>query len=237
MPPPRKTGDEPTKKGRNPGVKTLPVNRVPMRPARMSDVLVRLSRSIPDPRMELDASNPFELLVATVLSAQSTDRRVNALTPALFIRYPDPASMAAARPEDLEEMIRPAGFFRRKAGQLIQLSQVLTDRFHGKVPPRMEDLVTLPGVGRKTASVILAHGFGIPAIPVDTHVMRVSRRLGFTRSDDPEEIEADLKGEMEPTEWIAGSSRLLLHGRYVCLARKPLCSDCVLAEICPSRTT
>jgi endonuclease-3 len=237
MPPPRKTGDAPARKSRNPGVKTSPVNRVPIRPTLMSDVLGRLSRSVPDPRMELDARNPFELLVATVLSAQSTDRRVNALTPALFIRYPDPASMAVARPEDLEDLIRPAGFFRRKAGQLIQLSRVLTSRFQGKVPPRMEDLVTLPGVGRKTASVILAHGFGIPAIPVDTHVMRVSRRLGLTRSDDPEEIEADLKREMDPTDWIAGSARLLLHGRYVCLARKPLCADCVLAEICPSRTT
>lgn len=236
MPPPRKTGDAPARKARNPGIRRSPVNRISIRTPRMSDVLGRLSRSIPDPRMELDARNPFELLVATVLSAQSTDRRVNALTPTLFIRYPDPASMAVARPEDLEGLIRPAGFFRRKAGQLIQLSRVLTDRFHGKVPPRMEDLVTLPGVGRKTASVILAHGFGIPAIPVDTHVMRVSRRLGLTRSDDPEEIEADLKRKMDPAEWISGSARLLLHGRYVCLARKPLCADCVLAEICPSRT-
>ena len=200
----------------------------------MRDVLALLSGSIPDPRMELDARNPFELLVATILSAQSTDRMVNSVTPALFARFPGPEALMVADPETVEGLIRSTGFFHRKALQLIRLGQELTRRYQGEVPPRMEDLLTLPGVGRKTASVILAHGFHIPAIPVDTHVTRVSLRLGLTVSKDPEIIETDLKRLMDEKDWILGSSRILLHGRYVCLARKPLCSDCVLSGVCPS---
>ncbi len=184
--------------------------------------------------MELECSNVFELLVATVLSAQSTDRTVNTVTPALFRTFPDARALSGASVAEVESLIRPTGFFRRKAEQIIRLAITLQERFSGMVPRNMEDLVTLPGVGRKTASVVLAHGFGIPAIPVDTHVIRVSRRLSLTVSEDPEQIEADLKRQMPESSWISGSSRLLLHGRYVCLAKKPLCHSCVLAKICPS---
>ena len=205
-------------------------------PPRLKEILSRLASSIPVPRMELDFRNPFELLVATVLSAQSTDRTVNSVTPALFGAFPDVPALSRAPVSRIEELIRPTGFFRRKAEHLIRLSEAIRTRFGGAVPDRMEDLVTLPGVGRKTASVVLAHGFGIPAIPVDTHVIRVSRRLNLTQSEDPVVIEDDLKAEMSRSSWIAGSSRLLLHGRYVCLARKPLCPTCVLEDICPSRS-
>lgn len=205
-------------------------------PPTLKEILSRLAGSIPDPRMELDSRNPFELLVATVLSAQSTDRTVNSVTPDLFGAFPDPNAMSQAPVARIEELIRPTGFFRRKAEHLIRLSDAIRTRFGGAVPNRMEDLVTLPGVGRKTASVVLAHGFGIPAIPVDTHVIRVSRRLMLTESDDPVVIEDDLKAKMPRSSWIAGSSRLLLHGRYVCLAKKPLCKTCVLEDICPSRS-
>ncbi len=197
-------------------------------------ILEKLSVSIPDPRMELDCSNAFELLVATVLSAQSTDRTVNAVTPGLFRKFPDARALSGGKPSEVEPLIRATGFFRRKSEQIVRLALAIQERFGGKVPSRMEDLVTLPGVGRKTASVVLAHGFGIPAVPVDTHVMRVSRRLSLTVSEDPERIEEDLKRQMPESSWISGSSRLLLHGRYVCLAKKPLCNSCVLSEICPS---
>ncbi len=197
-------------------------------------ILERLTGSIGEPRMELDASNAFELLVSTVLSAQSTDRTVNSVTPALFQRFSDARSLSMATVSEVEELIRATGFFRRKSGQIIRLSLAVCERFGGVVPTRMEDLLTLPGVGRKTASVVLAHGFGIPAVPVDTHVMRVSLRLLLTTSEDPVQIEEDLKRQMPESSWISGSSRLLLHGRYVCLARKPLCSQCVLMDICPS---
>lgn len=197
-------------------------------------ILEKLSGSIGNPRMELECSNVFELLVATVLSAQSTDRTVNTVTPALFRTFPDARALSGASVAEVESLIRPTGFFRRKAEQIIRLAITLQERFSGMVPRNMEDLVTLPGVGRKTASVVLAHGFGIPAIPVDTHVIRVSRRLSLTVSEDPEQIEADLKRQMPESSWISGSSRLLLHGRYVCLAKKPLCHSCVLAKICPS---
>ncbi len=228
---PGRTRKGPAKK--SPGTAASPT-RTSLQQAPMPEVLRLLARSIPDPHMELDAKSPFELLVATVLSAQSTDRMVNSVTPALFSAFPDPKTLSSADPETIEGLIRSTGFFHRKALQLIRLSRELTGRFRGDVPSRMEDLITLPGVGRKTASVILAHGFHIPAIPVDTHVMRVSRRLGLTVHEDPTDIEDDLKTLMDEKDWISGSSRLLLHGRYVCLARKPLCSTCVLAGICPS---
>lgn len=202
---------------------------------KLSEILSRLSESIPDARMELDHKDPFQLLVATVLSAQTTDRTVNSVTPALFRTFPDANALANAPLEQVEEIIRPTGFYRRKAEHVIRLADALRTRFGGAVPDTMEDLVTLPGVGRKTASVVLAHGFGIPAVFVDTHVIRVSRRLMLTQSDDPAVIESDLKALMPPSGWIAGASRLLLHGRYVCLAKKPLCSTCVLEDICPSR--
>ena len=229
-----RTRKKPDKKQPGPAA-SLPL--APGKPAPLGQVLARLSESIPDPRMELDAKNPFELLVATVLSAQSTDRMVNSVTPALFARFPDAASLQHADPETVEGLIRSTGFFHRKSLHIVRLAKELVRRYRGEVPPRMEDLLTLPGVGRKTASVILAHGFHLPAIPVDTHVTRVSLRLGLTVSRDPGVIEEDLKRLMDEKDWIAGSSRLLLHGRYVCLARKPLCSNCVLSDICPSSST
>lgn len=202
--------------------------------APVGEVLKRLEASIPDPKMELTYRSPFELLVATVLSAQTTDRMVNRVTPALFGRYPNPKALAAANLSDLEEILRPTGFFHRKALHVRELAAALLQKFGGRVPDRMDDLVTLPGVGRKTASVVLAHAFHKPAIFVDTHVGRVCRRLGWTRSDDPEKIEQTLS-ELLPRElWIDSASRLLLHGRYICLAKNPHCGQCVLSDICPS---
>ncbi|MDA8111961.1 MAG: endonuclease III [Nitrospiraceae bacterium] len=202
--------------------------------APVGEVLKRLEASIPDPKMELTYRSPFELLVATVLSAQTTDRMVNRVTPALFGRYPDPKALAASNLADLEEILRPTGFFHRKALHVRELAAALLQKFDGRVPDRMDDLVTLPGVGRKTASVVLAHAFHKPAIFVDTHVGRVCRRLGWTRSDNPEKIEQTLS-ELLPRElWIDSASRLLLHGRYICLAKNPLCGQCVLSDICPS---
>lgn len=194
----------------------------------------KLEVSIPDPKMELTYRSPFELLVATVLSAQTTDRMVNRVTPALFGRYPDPKALAAANVSDLEEILRPTGFFHRKALHVRELAAALLQKFDGRVPDRMDDLVSLPGVGRKTASVVLAQAFHKPAIFVDTHVGRVCRRLGWTRSNDPEKIEQTLSELLPRDHWIDSASRLLLHGRYVCLAKTPLCGQCVLSEICPS---
>jgi len=202
--------------------------------APVGEVLKRLEASIPDPKMELTYQSPFELLVATVLSAQTTDRMVNRVTPALFGRYPDPKALAAANLADLEEILRPTGFFHRKALHVRELAAALLQKFDGRVPDRMDDLVTLPGVGRKTASVVLAHAFHKPAIFVDTHVGRVCRRLGWTRSDDPEKIEQTLSELLPRDLWIDSASRLLLHGRYICLAKNPLCGQCVLSDICPS---
>ncbi len=202
--------------------------------APVGEVMKKLEVSIPDPKMELTYRSPFELLVATVLSAQTTDRVVNRVTPALFGRYPGPKALAAANVSDLEEILRPTGFFHRKALHVRELAAALLQKFDGRVPDRMDDLVSLPGVGRKTASVVLAQAFHKPAIFVDTHVGRVCRRLGWTRSNDPEKIEQTLSELLPQDRWIDSASRLLLHGRYVCLAKTPLCGQCVLSEICPS---
>jgi endonuclease-3 len=185
--------------------------------------------------MELSFSNPFELLVSTVLSAQTTDKTVNRVAPLLFSRFPTPGDLATADSRELESILRPTGFFKRKAEHIRQLARVIRDQYDGQVPSTMEKLVTLPGVGRKTASVVLAHAFHQPAIFVDTHVARVSRRLGWTQSEDPEKIERTLAALIPKNEWITATSRILLHGRYVCLARSPHCSRCVLFDICPSR--
>jgi endonuclease-3 len=202
---------------------------------RIAEIFARLRASIPNPAMELNFRSPFELLVSTVLSAQSTDKTVNTVTPALVRQFPDAESMANASLSALESLIRPAGFFHRKSLQLIALSREIVEHYNGNVPHTMSELVKLPGVGRKTASVVLAHAFRIPAIAVDTHVIRVSGRLGLTKSVNPEEIESELCRTIPKEEWIASGSRLLLHGRYVCVSRKPLCSSCVLFDLCPSR--
>jgi endonuclease-3 len=196
-----------------------------------------LTSRYPDARCELDFSTPLELLVATVLSAQTTDVRVNLVTPVLFARYPDAAAYAGADLTELEELIRSTGFFRAKARSLSALGQALLERYDGEVPPRLADLVTLPGVGRKTANVVLGNAFGVPGLPVDTHVGRVARRLGLTDSEDPVTIERELCGVIEKREWTMFSHRMIFHGRRTCHARRPACGACPLASLCPSYGT
>lgn len=182
--------------------------------------------------VELMHRSPWELLAATILSAQCTDRRVNQVTPALFARYRSPSEIALADQEELEALIKPTGFYKNKAKHLIGCGKALAERFQGEVPTEMEELTSLPGVGRKTANVILGSAFGQPAIVVDTHVKRVANRLELTRSDDPERIERDLQRTFPAQQWTDVSQRLLLHGRYVCLARTPKCGGCALYDFC-----
>ena len=186
---------------------------------------------------ELDFQTPFQLLVATVLSAQTTDQRVNMVTPGLFARYPTAADLAGADPAELEEIIRSTGFFRSKARSLMGLGQALAERFGGEVPVALEDLVTLPGVGRKTANVIRSVAFGEPGLAVDTHVTRLTGLLGLTGSDDAVRIESDVCALLPAREWGSMSLRLILHGRRVCVARRPRCAECVLNDFCPSAST
>ena len=183
---------------------------------------------------ELDFQTPFQLLVATILSAQTTDRRVNEVTPALFRRYPTAADLAAADPAEVERLIRPTGFFRSKTRAIIACARALVERFGGEVPRTVEELVTLPGIGRKTANVILGVAFGIPAFPVDTHVIRLTNRLGLVATKDPAKIEAQICSMVPAREWTGLSLRLILHGRRVCVARRPRCEACPLNDFCPS---
>jgi endonuclease III len=182
----------------------------------------------------LDHHDAFQLLVATILSAQCTDERVNLTTPALFARYPDAPAMAGADLAEIEVLIRSTGFFRSKARNLVGMAQAVVARFGGQVPSDMPDLVTLPGVGRKTANVVRSVGFGLPGLPVDTHVQRLSHRLGLTAETDPVKVEAALNGMIPATERGAFSLRLILHGRATCVARSPRCHACVLSDFCPS---
>lgn len=193
-----------------------------------------LAELYPYAHAELDFRSPFELLVATVLSAQTTDVVVNQITPMLFARYPDARSMAEADPADLEVILKPTGFFRAKARNVMALCNRLVDEYDGEVPPRLQDLVTLPGVGRKTANVVLGNAFGIPGITVDTHFGRLSRRFGWTESDDPVRVEADVAELFEPRDWTMLSHRVVFHGRRVCHSRKPACGACAVATWCPS---
>ncbi|MFJ6179397.1 endonuclease III [Streptomyces sp. NPDC092295] len=193
-----------------------------------------LAEVYPYAHPELDFRNPFELLVATVLSAQTTDLRVNQTTPAVFAKYPTPEDMAAAVPEELEEAIRPTGFFRAKAKSLIGLSTALRDQFGGEVPGRLEDLVSLPGVGRKTANVVLGNAFGIPGLTVDTHFGRLVRRWKWTEQEDPEKVEAEIAAIFPKSEWTMLSHRVIFHGRRICHSRKPACGACPIAHLCPS---
>lgn len=179
----------------------------------------------------------YQLLVATILSAQTTDERVNLTTPALFCEYPDAAALAAAPLDRLEKLIHATGFFRAKARNLVGMARAVVERYGGEIPSEMADLTSLPGVGRKTANVIRSVGFGLPGLPVDTHVGRLARRLGLSDQQDPVKVEADLDGLVPPEERGALSLRLILHGRRVCTARKPRCDACVLAEVCPSAGT
>jgi endonuclease-3 len=204
-------------------------------PKRLPEILRRLRGAHPDARCALDHSNPFELLVATVLSAQCTDERVNQVTPELFARFPTPAVLAEADLKELEEVIRPTGFFRQKARFLQGAAQMITHQHAGKVPANMDDLLGMPGVARKTANVVLGVAFGLAeGIVVDTHVQRLSKRLGLTSQDNPNKIEQDLMKFVPRQDWIDFSHLLIFHGRRVCKARKPDCPNCVLNDLCPS---
>lgn len=193
-----------------------------------------LCKRYPEVRCELDFKTPFQLLVATVLSAQCTDKRVNKVTPALFRKYPTAQKMATAPILDLEELIRTTGFFRSKAKSIKGLSEILVEKYGGKVPPVQDELVTLPGVGRKTANVVLGHAFDIPGLTVDTHFGRLSRRFGWSTNEDPVKVELDVAKLIPEKEWTDLSSRLIWHGRRVCFARKPACGACPLSKLCPS---
>ena len=204
--------------------------------------LVRRARKInrelaalyPDAHCELDFTTPLELLVATILSAQSTDKRVNMVTPALFAKYPDAAAYGAADREELEDLIRSTGFFRAKTQSIIALGHELCDRFDGQVPNRLTDLVTLPGVGRKTANVVLGNAFNVPGITVDTHFGRLARRFGWTTETDPIKVETEVGELFARKDWTMLSHRLIWHGRRRCHARKPACGACPVARLCPS---
>ena len=202
-------------------------------PAR--EVLAFLARAYPGARVLLDHRNPFELLVATVLAAQCTDLRVNGVTPALFLAWPGPSDLAKASREEIEEAVRSTGFYRNKAKAIRELSAAIVERHGGRVPRTMEELTALPGVGRKTASILLGDCFGTPALPVDTHVGRVSFRIGWTASKDPARIEEDLAKAVPRERWWEFATRLGWHGRQVCVARKPRCRECGLDAVCPKR--
>jgi endonuclease III len=193
-----------------------------------------LAELYPDARCELDFTNPFELLVATVLSAQTTDKRVNMVTPVLFERFPDAPALASAERGELETLLQPTGFFRAKTEALLKLAQALCDDFGGEVPGRLDDLVTLPGVGRKTANVVLGNAFGVPGITVDTHFGRLARRFGWTEETDPVRIEHEVGALFPKRDWTDLSHHLIWHGRRRCHARKPACGACPLARLCPA---
>jgi endonuclease III len=201
---------------------------------RAKAIAARLEEAYPEAICELDHRSPFELLAATILSAQTTDARVNMVTPALFARYPDAFALAAGVPGDLEEIVRSTGFYQSKARNLIAMAQALVDRFDGEVPTALEDLVSLAGVGRKTANVVRSVAFGLPGLPVDTHVGRLSRRWGLTELDDPVKVEHELGSYLPPSAWGDFSLRTILHGRRVCDAKSPRCAECAVEDLCPS---
>ena len=201
---------------------------------RAGEVLRRLKRSYPEAVCELTHDDAFQLLAATILSAQCTDARVNMVTPTLFASYPTPQTLAVADVGHVEEIVRSTGFYQTKAKNLIGMAHAVVTRFDGVVPHEIDDLVTLPGVGRKTANVLRSVVFNLPGLPVDTHVGRLSRRLGLTVEEDPVKVEYELNALLPPEEWGEFSLRLILHGRRVCDAKKPMCISCELADICPS---
>jgi endonuclease III len=193
-----------------------------------------LADTYPDAHCELNFENPFQLLIATVLSAQTTDKRVNLTTPVLFAKYPTPDDLAAANPDELEEMLKPTGFYRNKARSIIGLSAAIRDNFGGVVPSKLKDLDGLPGVGRKTANVVLGNAFGVPGITVDTHFQRLARRFGWTTKTDPDKIEQDVGALFPKSDWTLLSHHLIWHGRRICHAQRPACGACPLAALCPS---
>jgi endonuclease III len=204
---------------------------------RTAIVVERLASEYPGNAKALCAlvhDSPFQLLTATILSAQTTDEMVNQVTPGLFARYPTPADLAHADPTDVEELVHATGFFRQKTKSIIGMANALEERFGGEVPTELDDLVTLPGVGRKTGNVIRSVAFDLPGLPVDTHVLRLTKRLQLTRETDPVKVELDLNGIVPAEERGALSLRLILHGRRICIARRPKCAECVLVDVCPS---
>ena len=208
---------------------------LPSVPERAKVILRRLKRRYPDARCALDHRDAYQLLAATILSAQCTDVRVNQVTPTLFARYPGPAALARARPADVEEIVRPTGFFRNKTRSLIGMAQAVVADHGGEIPRSMEELRVLPGVGRKTANVVLGNAYGInEGVTVDTHVARVSRRLGLTDQEDPVKIERDLMPLFPRRQWALLSHLLIFHGRQICVARRPRCGECPLSDLCPS---
>ncbi|HEY8516161.1 MAG TPA: endonuclease III [Candidatus Binatia bacterium] len=214
-----------------PEAKTSPVEPK----ATPREILARLEAAIPEPRCELEHRSAWELLIATILSAQSTDKMVNSVTPELFARWPTPQALADAPPEEVEKVVHRTGFFRSKTKAIQSASAMIADEFGGEVPRTMEEMLRLPGVARKTANVVLGTAYGIAeGVVVDTHAMRVSQRLGLTAQSDPSRIEDDLRAAFPRREWIDLGHRLVLHGRYVCLARAPRCEICPLNELCPS---
>lgn len=212
-----------------------PRRKLPAKKQRASEILLRLKTLYPDATCSLDYETPVQLLVATILSAQCTDERVNQVTPALFARFPDAIALAESDPAEVEALVRSTGFYRNKAKNIRAACQKIVADFGGEVPKRMEELISLPGVARKTANVVLAHAFGINAgVTVDTHVKRLSNRLGFTKHDDPVKIERDLMKLIPQPDWENWSIRLIYHGRAVCNARNPACDRCQLADLCPA---
>jgi endonuclease-3 len=202
---------------------------------RAGRIVRKLAQLYPDAHCALHYENPLQLLVATVLSAQCTDERVNRVTPALFARYPDAKAFATAEQAELEKMIQSTGFFRNKARNIIACCRQLEEQYDGQVPQTMEELVSLPGIGRKTANVILGNCFDVPGIPVDTHVSRLSQRMGLSEHDDPVKIERDLMGLIAKKAWTMFGHRMIFHGRQVCHARKPMCEKCQLSALCMRR--
>jgi endonuclease-3 len=200
-------------------------------PAETVKILRLLARQHPNADTALKFTNPYELLVATILSAQCTDERVNQVTPALFRRYPDARALAAATTDELEPQIQSTGFFRAKSRALVGMASAVVDAYAGEIPSTMDDLVQLPGVGRKTANVVLGHALGVPGLPVDRHVLRVANRIGIAKSEDPEVVEQQLCAALPPREWTRASDTLILHGRRVCKP-KPLCDRCAVRDDC-----
>ncbi len=220
----------PTKRKRRPTFEDSTTKR-----QRAQHIFRLLKKEFPHPITALHHENAFQLLIATILSAQCTDERVNMVTPGLFKKYRTPQAFAAAHPAELEQDIRSTGFYRMKTKSIIGCSKGIVDRYGGEVPVKLEELVTLPGVGRKTANVVLGQAFGIPSgVVVDTHVHRLSRRLGFTDQDTPEKIEADLTELFPKKQWIDLGTVLILHGRKTCIARVPRCENCLVSHLCPS---
>lgn len=222
----------PTKKKSTPRAKRVTKAELP---AHARAILRSLKKDYPVAICELTHESPFQLLAATILSAQCTDVRVNMVTPQLFAAYPTAATLAVADVSHVEQIVRSTGFYGSKAKNLIGMAHAVMTRYGGEVPTEMEDLVTLPGVGRKTANVLRSAAFNLPGLPVDTHVLRLSKRLGITKDEDPVKVEMQLNALLPPKEWGEFSLRMILHGRRVCDARKPKCGECRLSAICPSR--